>query len=325
MDRRAILTGAAALGLAGRASRLVAAPSFPASAVRFLVPTSASTPPDILARVLATALSDNEGWKVVIENKAGAMMTDAAMDVLSRPADGHSLFLANARISALPTLMPNARFNLERDFVPVIQTGASYNVLVVSPSLPVNSVGELVAYLKKDPGKYTYSSGGLATPAHLLGEMFKRETGVKVTHVPYVELPQAIADLVNGFNTYQFITTMPVVDLIKNGRLKALAVMGRKRVAALSEVPTIVEAGYPKLVSEDWAGIMVKAGTPAPVIAQLNAAIGRAIMTEKAREASAKVGFDPSCGTPEAFGTLVRTEIARWSKVIRDADIKTKT
>jgi len=322
MDRRTILTGAAAIGLAGRASRLIAAPAFPPSAVRFTVPTSASTPPDILARVLATALSDNEGWRVVIENKAGAAMTAAAMDVLSRPADGHSLFPVNARISALPTLMPNMPFNLERDFVPVIQTGASYNVLVVSPSLPVNSVSELIAYLKKDPGKYTFSSGGLATPAHLLGEMFKRETGVKTTHVPYVEFPQAIADLVNGFNTYQFITTMPVVELIKSGKLKALAVMGRRRVAALSDVPTIIEAGHPKLVSEDWAGIMVKAGTPAPVIAQLNATIDKAIRTEKAREAFAKVGFDQGGSTPEAFGALVHTEIARWSKVIKDADIK---
>jgi tripartite-type tricarboxylate transporter receptor subunit TctC len=270
-------------------------------------------------------LSDNEGWKVVIENKAGAVMIDAAMDVLSQPADGHSLFAANARITALPTLMPNARFNLERDFVPVIQTGASYNVLVVNPSLPVNSVGELIAYLKKDPGRYTFSSGGLATPAHLLGEMFKRDTGVKTMHVPYVEFPQAIADLVNGFNTYQFITTMPVVELIRTGKLKALAIMGRKRISALPDVPTIVEAGYPKLASEDWAGIMVKRGTPAPVIAKLNAAFGRAIKTKRARKAFAKVGFEPGGGTPEAFGTLVRAEIARWSNVIRDADIKATT
>lgn len=322
MKRRAFLTGAAALGVAAKLSRPAVAQAFPTGAIRIVVPTSASTPPDILARILATALSDGEGWNVVVERKAGAVMTLAAMDVLNHPADGHSLFPVNAPIAAVPTLMPNVQFNLERDFVPVIQTGASYNVLVVNPSLPANSVSELIAYLKNDPGKHTFSSGGLATPAHLVGEMFKLETGVQATHVPYVEFPQAIADLVNGFNTYQFITTLPVIELIKSGKLKALAIMGRKRVAALSEVPTIVEAGYPKLAAEDWAGILVKSGTPAPVIARLNAAIGRAINSGKARDAFAKLGFDPGGGSPEAFGALVHAEIERWSKVIKAANIK---
>ncbi len=322
MSRRTFLTGAAAFGFAGKASRPAFAQSFPAKPIWIVVPTSASTPPDILARILAAALSEGEGWKVEVENKAGNVMTIAAIDVLNRPADGYTLFPVNAPISALPTLMPNGQFNLERDLVPVIQTGTSYNVLVVNPSLPVNSVGELVAYLKKDPGNHTFSSGGMATPAHLLGEMFKLETGVQATHVPYVQFPQAIADLVNGVNTYQFITTLPVIELIKAGKLKALAVMGRKRVAALKDVPNIVEAGYPRLASEDWAGIMVRTGTPAPVIAQLNAAIDRAVKSQKAREAFARLGFDPGGGSPEAFGALVHAEVVRWAKVIKDAGVR---
>jgi tripartite-type tricarboxylate transporter receptor subunit TctC len=322
MDRRAFLTGAAAIGFGGMALRCAFAESFPSNVIHIVVPTSASTPPDILARIVASALSDGEGWKVVVENKPGAVMTIGIKDALSQPADGHTLFSVTAPIAAVPALMPSAQFNLERDLAPLVQIGTGYNVLVVNPSVPVHSVTELIAYLKQNPGKHTFSSGGFGTPAHLLGELFKLEAGVQATHVPYVQFSQAIGDLVSGTNTYQFITVLPVVQLINTGKLRALAVMGHKRIDALKDVPTIVEAGYPKLASEDWSGILVKSGTPAPVVAQLNAAVNKAIKSDKVRDALAKLGVDPGGGSPEAFGGLVRAEVVRWSKVIKDADIK---
>lgn len=318
-------------GLIGMGSSLFAfgalcgpagAQAFPSNVIRIVVPTAPSTPPDIISRVVAAALTESEGWRVIVENKPGAVMTIAGTEVLKQPADGYSLYALSLPASAAPAFLPNMPFRLEADFAPVIKISTSYNVLVANLAVPAKSVSELVALLKSQPDKLTFSSGGFGTPAHLIGEMFKLQTGVKATHVPYQQFPQAIGDLLNGTNQYMFITMLPVVDLINSGKLRALAVTGPKRIAALKDVPTIVEEGFPNLVVEDWVGLSAKAGTPPEVVARLNAAINKALGTPKVREAFARVGAEPAGGTPDDFGNLVKSQVAYWDKVVKDSGIK---
>jgi tripartite-type tricarboxylate transporter receptor subunit TctC len=221
-----------------------------------------------------------------------------------------------------PALLPQVNVRLERDFAPVAKLSTSYNVLVVHPSVPVHSVAELVAHLKANPDKLTFSSGGFGTPAHLAGELFKVQTGIKTTHVPYNALPQAIANLMSGTHQYMFVTTLPVIDLIATGKLRALAVAAPERLAVLKDVPTMAEAGFPDLVVQDWVGYLVKSGTPNDAIARLNAAINKALAQPRVRDAMAKIGAQPAGGTPEEFGAFVNSQLAYWGKVVRDSGMR---
>ena len=295
---------------------------FPSGTIRFVAPFSASTPPDIISRIVSKELTESEGWRVIVENRPGGVTTIAATDVLSQPADGHSLYAMSVPSVAAPSLVPNISFNLDKDFEPVIKATVSYNVLVVNSSVPAKTVAELVALLKSQPDRLTFSSGGFGTPAHLIGEQFKLQTGTRAQHVPYAQFPQAIGDLLNGTNAFMFITMLPVVDLIKTGKLRALAVTGPKRMPILPDVPTIVEAGYPSLVVEDWTGFAVKRGTPKETVARLNGAINKALRTSSVQEALARIGAEPAGGTPEEFGRLIGDQVAHWKKVVAEADMK---
>jgi tripartite-type tricarboxylate transporter receptor subunit TctC len=296
--------------------------SFPSGVIRLVAPNSPSTPPDIISRIIAKEVSQAEGWRVIVENRPGGVSTIAANDVLGQPADGHSLLAMSVPSTAAQTLVPNITYHLDTDFEPVIKASVSYNVLVVNPSVPAHTVAELIALLKSQPDKLTFSSGGFGTPAHLIAEQFKLQNGVRAQHVPYQQFPQAIGDLLNGTNTFMFITMLPVIDLIKTGKLRALAVTAPTRVPALSDIPTVVEAGFPSLVVEDWTGFAVKRGTPKPIITQLNAAINKALATSAVRDAFAKLGAEPVGGSSDQYGELIKQQLAHWNKVVTDANIK---
>jgi tripartite-type tricarboxylate transporter receptor subunit TctC len=313
----AVIAALAASGLAADAQT-----SFPNGTIRFVAPFSASTPPDIISRIVAKELSESENWRAIVENRPGGITTIAANDVLMQSADGHNLYAMTIPSVAAPSLVPNISYRFDTDFEPVIKASVSYNVLVVNPSVPANSVAELVALLKSQPDRLTFSSGGFGTPAHLIGEQFKLQTGARAQHVPYAQFPQAIGDLLNGTNAFMFITMLPVVDLIKAGKLRALAVTGPKRVPVLPDVPTIVEAGFPSLVVEDFVGFAVKRGTPKETVAQLNKAINKALDKPAVRESMARIGAQPAGGSSEEFGQLVNSQVEHWRKIVADAGIK---
>ena len=298
------------------------AESFPSRPIRIVVPTSASTPPDIISRIVANALKESEGWTVIVENKPGAVQTLGAIEVLRQPADGHTMLAVGTPVAAAQSLVPNISFNLNTDFAGIVQVTRSGNVLVVNPSVPAKTMGELVAYLKQNPDKLTYSSGGFGTPAHLVGEQFKLKTGVQVTHVPYNDFPRAIADLLQGINSYQFITVLPVVGFIQTGKLNALAVTSRQRIPAVSDVPTVTEAGYPELTAEDWVGFSTRAGTPADTIEQLNAAINKVLKLPKVREALANLASEPAGGSVQQYNDLVKSQVSLWAGVVNEAGLK---
>jgi tripartite-type tricarboxylate transporter receptor subunit TctC len=300
----------------------VAAQTYPSQMIRIFVPSTAGTPPDIISRIIANQLQESEGWRVILENKPGAMQTLGAAEVLKQPADGYSIMSIALSSTVARALLPNVGFRLDDDFVPVIKLATAYHVLVVNPAVPAKSLPELVALLKNEPDKLTFSSGGFGTPAHLAGELFKLQTGIRATHVPYLSLPRAIGDLVGGINQYQFITPLPVLDLIATGKLRALAVTAPERMPALKDVPTVAEAGFPELIIQEWIGFIVRRGTPDNVVDRLNSAINKALAVPRVRDALAKLSAETAGGSPAEFGTHIASQMAYWTKVVNDSGMK---
>ena len=299
-----------------------AAQPYPSQTIRIVVGAAAGTPPDIVTRIVANQLSESEGWRIVVENKPGAMTTLAASEVLRQSGDGYSILPITLSSTVGATLLPNAGVQFQVDFVPVIKLATAYHVLVVNPTLPVKSMTELITLLKQHPDKLTFSSAGFGTPAHMAGELFKLQTGVRATHVPYQSLARAIADLISGTNQYQFITPLPVLDLIATGKLRALVVTSPERMPALREVSTVVEAGFPQLIIQDWNGFVVKRGTPETVVNRLNLAINKVLETPKARDAIAKLSAEAAGGSPGEFGSHLAAQIEHWTKVVNESGMK---
>jgi len=309
------------LALLAAASTGFAQP-YPSNNIRIVVAGASGTPPDIITRIVANEVAQSEGWRLIVEDKPGAMQTLGAAEVLKQPADGYSVLGISLSSVAAPFLLPHVSFQLDRDFIPLVKVATAYHVLVVHPGVPANSLPELAALIRKNPDKLTFSSGGFGTPAHLAGELFKLQAGLRATHVPYQAFPQAIADLLNGTNQYQFITPLPVLDLIATGKLRPLAVTAPSRMPALPDVPTVGEQGFPDLIVQDYIGFLVKRGTPDEIVMRLNGAVNRALAKPNVREAFAKMAAEPAGGSSAEFAGFLTSQLAYWGKVIADAGMK---
>ena len=301
----------------------VSAQTYPTKPIRIVVPFPAGGTTDVLARAAAQKLTEALGQAAVVDNRPGAGGNIGAELVAKSPPDGYTLLMGTVGTHAInPSLYPKMPYDHVRDFVPVILVAGVPNVLVINPSLPVNSVQELIAYAKANPGKLNFASSGNGTSIHLSAELFKTMAGVQMAHIPYKGSAPALQDLVGGQVQLMFDNLPSALALIKAGRLKALAVTSKERAAVLPDVPTIAESGLPGFEASSWFGLLAPAGTPQLVIAKLNAEIAKWLATPEAKEKLLAQGAIVAGGTPEDFARHIAAETTKWQKVVKESGAK---
>jgi tripartite-type tricarboxylate transporter receptor subunit TctC len=298
------------------------AQSFPAKPVRLIVPYSVGTPPDIVSRLIADRMGAGLGQPVLVENRPGATGTVGFMELTRAPADGYTMYNMLMPVSVAPALYPQLGLDFRKSMDPVGQFTWYYNVLVVHPSVKATNVQELVQLLKAKQQNFSFASGGNGTPAHLSGELFKLQAGIEAQHVPYNQFPQGIADLVAGRIQFMFLTSSVSVPLVQSGKVRGLAVTGGQRLEQLPSIPTMMELGYKDFLVRGWDGLVVRAGTSPAIVERLNAELAKAVATPQVRERFASLGVEPVSTSPNEFGDLIASEVDRWTKVVRDAQIR---
>jgi len=300
---------------------LAQAQSWPAKPLRYIVPFPPGAFNDTLARTIAAELPKSIGQPVLVENRPGGNTIIGTEAAAKSPADGYTLFGAALPFAVIQSLYKTS-FDVTRDFAPITLAGTTPNLLVAHPAVAANSVAELLALARSRPGKLNYASTGNGTSNHLSFELFKSMTQTSITHIPYKGSAPAVTDLLAGQVDLMFDNTPNVLPQVRAGKLKALAVSSRKRSALAPEVPTVDEAGVPGYDVTVWFGVLTVAGTPREVVQRLNAEIVKVLTSAEVRERFGKSGIDVVAGTSEQFGTFLNAEVARWAKVIREADIK---
>jgi tripartite-type tricarboxylate transporter receptor subunit TctC len=314
----AILAAAALAAFAGAAG----AQSYPNKPIRIIVPYAAGGTSDILARQIGPKMTEAWGQPVLVENKPGANGNVGADFVAKSAPDGYTMLLAD--IGALcisPSVFPQLPFDPTRDFSPIVMVSYSPHVLAVHPSVPVNSVQELISYAKANPGKLNFAISGIGGAPHLAGIEFAQRTGVNWTYIPYKGGSQAVADVVAGQANVLFNGMLATWPSVTGGRLKALAISSSKRVASAASTPIVAET-LPGFETGSFQGVVAAAGTPREIVAKLNAEFARILSAKDIKDRLAAQGTEVRTDTPESFGAFIRNETARWAKVVKESGAK---
>lgn len=314
----AALAVATTFGAVGVAS----AQNYPDRPIRMVLPFPPGGVTDLLARALAEKLAPRLGQPVVVDNRAGAGTVLASDTVARAPADGYTILLAASSLGTAPLLYEKVGYDAIRSFAPITQVASVVHVLVVNPTLPVNSVAELVAHSKQNPDKLSYASTGMGTSTHLEGELFKSMAQASMTHIPYRGSGPALTDLVAGRTQVMFDAWGSSGPFVKAGKLRALAVTTSKRSEVLPELPTVAESGLPGYEAMPWLGLVAPAGTPAAVVERLHREVNEVLKEPDVRERFKAWGLDIIGNTPTEFASFLRRDIDQWTQVIRSANIK---
>ena len=296
----------------------VQAQQYPTKAVKVVIPYPPGSTPDIVGRTLSSKLQEALGQPFVVENRTGAGGNIGAEAVAKSPADGYTLLIGiNGPAAINKFLYKDLGYDSDKDLLPVSLLATAPQMLVVTPSVAANDFKGLLEYLKKNPGRLSYGSVGSGSASHLTMELLKSDAQVFIVHIPYRGFPPAVTDLLSGNIQTMFAIIPAVLPQVRAGKMKALAVTGLKRSALAPEVPSVAELGYPQLESLAWIGLLAPAGTPAEIIGRLHAETAKGMRAPETRDLLGKQGFDVVAGSPAEFSAWIRTEQAKWSKVIR--------
>jgi tripartite-type tricarboxylate transporter receptor subunit TctC len=319
--RRFLRLASVAAGLP-LAARMTAAQAYPTRPVRIIVPFTAGGPATVMAHVLAQPLSESWGQSFYVENLPTGASNVGSATAAKSPPDGYTLLVVTPSFVINPSLYAKLAYDPIRDFTPVILAVASPHVLLVNPSFPAKNVKELVVLAKANPGKYSYASAGTGQSAQLAAELFKLAFGLDIVHVPFNGGAPAVNSTMGGHTQMAFNALPSAAALIKEGKLRALAVTSGERAPEFPDVPTLAEAGAPGQESLYFQGIVAPAGTPKDIVDQLYREIEKILARPEVKDRLAAIGFGVTISSPEEFQVQLKAEAARWAKVIRDANIK---